>query len=102
MDDNDNNKKVSSTLHNLHWLKCPLSERDPEIYQIITKEKERQRNCLELIASENYASAAALQAVGSCLNNKYSDGYPGERQVLLLRYVSHSHSTVPLIISRFL
>ena len=56
-----------------------MPEHDPEIYQIIKKEKDRQHNGLELIASENYTSAAALQAVGSCLNNKYSDGYPGER-----------------------
>ena len=61
------------------WLQEDLAENDPEIYEIVRKEKERQRDGLELIASENFASAAALQALGSCLNNKYSEGYPGVR-----------------------
>ncbi|CAD5125657.1 DgyrCDS13859 [Dimorphilus gyrociliatus] len=52
---------------------------DPEMYEIIVKEKERQRRGLELIASENFASRASLQALGSCLNNKYSEGQPGQR-----------------------
>lgn len=64
---------------NVDWLEEPLSENDPEIYQIIRNEKERQREGLELIASENFASAAVLEALGSCLNNKYSEGYPGVR-----------------------
>lgn len=61
------------------WLEEPLKESDEEIYDIIRNEKERQRSGLELIASENFASAAVLQALGSCLNNKYSEGYPGVR-----------------------
>ncbi|EDV27849.1 Serine hydroxymethyltransferase, mitochondrial [Trichoplax sp. H2] len=60
-------------------LKNSLQEEDPEIYHLICKEKKRQRLGLELIASENYASRATLQALGSCLNNKYSEGYPGAR-----------------------
>ncbi|KAM4631613.1 serine hydroxymethyltransferase, cytosolic isoform 1-T3 [Discoglossus pictus] len=57
----------------------PLETNDPEVYDIIRKEKHRQRYGLELIASENFASCAVLQALGSCLNNKYSEGYPGQR-----------------------
>uniref|UniRef100_A0A6I8R8R1 Serine hydroxymethyltransferase n=1 Tax=Xenopus tropicalis TaxID=8364 RepID=A0A6I8R8R1_XENTR len=57
----------------------PLDTNDPEVYDIIRKEKNRQRYGLELIASENFASCAVLQALGSCLNNKYSEGYPGQR-----------------------
>ena len=52
---------------------------DPEIYQVIRKETERQRNKLNLIASENYASLAVLQAQGSTMTNKYAEGYPGKR-----------------------
>ena len=50
-----------------------------QIYDLIRKEKERQRSGLELIASENFASKAVLDALGSCLNDKYSEGYPGLR-----------------------
>jgi len=56
-----------------------LSEDDPEVAEIITKEKFRQAHGLELIASENFASRAVQEAVGSCLTNKYSEGYPGAR-----------------------
>lgn len=49
------------------------------MHNIIKKEKQRQRLGLELIASENFASRAVLEALGSCLNNKYSEGYPGQR-----------------------
>nr|XP_034959146.1 serine hydroxymethyltransferase, cytosolic-like [Zootoca vivipara] len=57
----------------------PLDSNDPEVYDIIKKEKRRQRLGLELIASENFASRAVLEALGSCMNNKYSEGYPGQR-----------------------
>ncbi|PVD35955.1 hypothetical protein C0Q70_02924 [Pomacea canaliculata] len=57
----------------------PLAESDPEAVEIIRKEKFRQTHGLELIASENFASRAVLEALGSCLNNKYSEGYPGAR-----------------------
>uniref|UniRef100_A0A5F8GBH6 Serine hydroxymethyltransferase n=1 Tax=Monodelphis domestica TaxID=13616 RepID=A0A5F8GBH6_MONDO len=49
------------------------------VYTIIKKENHRQKTGLELIASENFASRAVLEALGSCLNNKYSEGYPGQR-----------------------
>uniref|UniRef100_A0A8C0QQZ1 Serine hydroxymethyltransferase n=1 Tax=Chelonoidis abingdonii TaxID=106734 RepID=A0A8C0QQZ1_CHEAB len=57
----------------------PLDTSDLEVYNLIKKEKRRQRLGLELIASENFASRAVLEALGSCMNNKYSEGYPGQR-----------------------
>ena len=56
-----------------------LSATDPEIAALIDKEHERQRQKIRLIASENYASRAVLEASGSALQNKYSEGYPGKR-----------------------
>lgn len=57
----------------------PLSETDPELYSIIEKEKERQRDSLVLIASENFTSKSVFDALGSVMSNKYSEGYPGAR-----------------------
>lgn len=57
----------------------PLKTIDPEIYEIMRHEIERQRTKLNLIASENYASRAVLQAQGSVMTNKYAEGYPGKR-----------------------
>ena len=56
-----------------------LSSTAPEIAEAISEEIIRQTAVLEMIASENYASAAVLEAVGSVLTNKYSEGYPGSR-----------------------
>ncbi|GFP88079.1 serine hydroxymethyltransferase 3 chloroplastic [Phtheirospermum japonicum] len=56
-----------------------LSDADPEVRAIIDKEKDRQFRSLELIASENFTSRAVMEAVGSCLTNKYSEGLPGKR-----------------------
>lgn len=56
-----------------------LSEIDPEIYQIIKDENQRQIQGLELIASENFTSCAVMEAIGNCLNDKYSEGYIGAR-----------------------
>ncbi|KAF5939999.1 hypothetical protein HYC85_021166 [Camellia sinensis] len=56
-----------------------LSDADPEVRSIIDKEKQRQFKSLELIASENFTSRAVMEAVGSCLTNKYSEGLPGKR-----------------------
>ena len=56
-----------------------LSERDPEIFGAITKELGRQRDEIELIASENIVSAAVMEAQGSVMTNKYAEGYPGRR-----------------------
>ena len=52
---------------------------DPEIKQVIENEERRQREQLVMIASENYTSAAVLEATGSVLTNKYAEGYPGRR-----------------------
>lgn len=57
----------------------PLQQIDPEIFDIIQKEKKRQQNHIELIASENFTLPAVLEAVGSILTNKYAEGYPGKR-----------------------
>ncbi|MBP9824358.1 MAG: serine hydroxymethyltransferase [Thermoanaerobaculia bacterium] len=57
----------------------PLVEVDPEIAVEIAAEKERQNTGLELIASENFASRAVMEAAGSVLTNKYAEGYPGRR-----------------------
>jgi len=57
----------------------PLSEHDPELYDLIEKEKNRQWKSLELIASENFTSRAVMDCLGSALTNKYSEGIPGAR-----------------------
>lgn len=56
-----------------------LKNKDPEIYKAIESEKKRENNGLELIPSENFASKAVLEALGSVMNNKYAEGYPGKR-----------------------
>ena len=56
-----------------------LMQQDPEIGRVISQEIERQRRDINLIASENYASKAVLEAQGSVLTNKYAEGYPGRR-----------------------
>lgn len=53
--------------------------RDKEIFDLINKEKDRQMNGIELIASENFVSDEVMQAMGSVLTNKYAEGYPGKR-----------------------
>jgi len=60
-------------------LLSPLFETDPEICQVLEQEIARQRSTLELIASENAASHAVMEAQGSVLTNKYAEGYPGKR-----------------------
>ena len=60
-------------------MKSSLTQQDPEIYAAIEHETQRQESNLELIASENLASQAVLEAQGSVLTNKYAEGYPGKR-----------------------
>ncbi|KAI9890064.1 MAG: Serine hydroxymethyltransferase, cytosolic [Vezdaea aestivalis] len=60
-------------------LEKSLKETDPEIADIMTKEIQRQRESLVLIASENFTSRAVFDALGSSMSNKYSEGYPGAR-----------------------
>lgn len=54
-------------------------QRDNTIFEIINREHERQKKGIELIASENFVSDQVMQAMGSCLTNKYAEGYPGHR-----------------------
>ena len=54
-----------------------LQQSDPEIWGSLQKESKRQAEGLELIASENYTSAAVMEATGTILTNKYAEGYPG-------------------------
>ncbi|RKX25260.1 MAG: serine hydroxymethyltransferase, partial [Candidatus Zixiibacteriota bacterium] len=56
-----------------------LKETDPEIYEAIISETNRQFNKLELIASENFTSRAVMEACGGVMTNKYAEGYPGKR-----------------------
>ncbi|BAM38882.1 serine hydroxymethyltransferase [Theileria orientalis strain Shintoku] len=81
--------KVKNTLHKIEIMSskrefpleddAPLKEFDPEVHGILEKERNRQRYSVDLIASENYASRACLEALGSVFTNKYSEGYPGRR-----------------------
>ncbi len=57
----------------------PLQQADPQVHALIRREVQRQEEGLELIASENFASSAVLEAMGSALTNKYAEGYPGRR-----------------------
>jgi glycine hydroxymethyltransferase len=56
-----------------------IKQTDPELYELIVAEERRQADKMRLVASENYVSRAVLQATGSVLTNKYSEGYPGRR-----------------------
>jgi len=56
-----------------------IMKRDSQIFDLIKKEKERQINGIELIASENFVSEQVLEAMGSVMTNKYAEGYPGKR-----------------------
>ncbi len=61
------------------WTKYDNMQHDSAIFTLIQKELERQRHGIELIASENFTSQAVIDAMGSCLTNKYAEGYPGAR-----------------------
>ena len=54
-------------------------KREDEIFSLIEKEHQRQLKGIELIASENFVSDDVMRAMGSCLTNKYAEGYPGKR-----------------------
>jgi glycine hydroxymethyltransferase len=60
-------------------LQQHLQVNDPEVFNIVEHEKQRQRDSIALIPSENYTSLAVLDALGSVMQNKYSEGYPGAR-----------------------
>src|SRR3954471_17533308 len=61
------------------WHEPPLAEVDPDIDALIHDEERREADTLRVIASENYVSRAVLEATGSILTNKYSEGYAGKR-----------------------
>lgn len=69
------------------FFTTPLAARDPELFGSITAELTRQRDEIELIASENIVSVAVMQAQGSVLTNKYAEGYPGRRYYGGCQYV---------------
>src|ERR1044071_9062526 len=54
-------------------------QKDKQVFDLINQELERQRNGIELIASENFASLQVIQSMGNVMNNKYAEGYPGRR-----------------------
>src|SRR5215469_10347696 len=62
-----------------HLRTAGLTEIDPDIAELLGRELERQRNQIELIASENFTWPSILEAVGSVPTNKYAEGYPGRR-----------------------
>lgn len=66
-----------------------LKKTDPELYGWLAKETERQKYGLEMIASENYASRAVMEAQGSILTNKYAEGYPSKRYYGGCEFVDH-------------
>ena len=67
--------------HHTPWpgLNAPLEIADPEVAEYVAREVRRQQQTLEMIASENFAPVASMQAQGSVLTNKYAEGYPGRR-----------------------
>lgn len=67
-----------------------LEQQDPTLFKYIQQETERQEYGLEMIASENYASRAVMEAQGSVLTNKYAEGYPGKRYYGGCEYVDHA------------
>ena len=69
-----------------HWMD-PVKEIDPDVFDLIQKEEDRQRDSIRLIASENYASKAVMQATASVFTNKYAEGYPGKRYYLGQEFV---------------
>ncbi len=69
----------SKLLSSINMNEPDLKERDPEVNAVLEKEKIRQREGLEMIPSENYASRAVLEASGSIFNDKYAENYPGKR-----------------------
>lgn len=71
---------------------APLSEVDPEIAAVLDKELGRQRDYLEMIASENFVPVSVLQSQGSVLTNKYAEGYPGRRYYGGCEYVDIAES----------
>ena len=66
-----------------------IAQEDPQVWQAMCQEADRQEEHIELIASENYVSPAVLEAAGSVLTNKYAEGYPGKRYYGGCEFVDH-------------
>src|SRR6516165_3400740 len=75
----DQNRSAAFSIMNRNPHNRSLEEVDPEIFEAISAEEVRQRENIELIASENFTSRAVMEAQGSVLTNKYAEGYPGKR-----------------------
>src|SRR4030081_3534600 len=73
------NPRMTQQAQALHAADLGLASADPEIARLIAAEERRQADKIRLIPSENYVSRAVLEATGSVLTNKYSEGYPGRR-----------------------
>jgi glycine hydroxymethyltransferase len=69
-----------------------ISQQDPELFASIEKERNRQNDLIELIASENFVSPAVLEVTGSVLTNKYAEGYPGKRYYGGCEYVDEAEN----------
>src|SRR5215470_8358290 len=78
---------ISATAAAMFARSQTLASVDPELWEALSAENLRQEDHLELIASENYASPAVLEAQGSQLTNKYAEGYPGKRYYGGCQYV---------------
>ena len=74
------------------FFSATLSDADPELFGTITRELDRQRHEIELIASENIVSRAVLEAAGSVMTNKYAEGYPGKRYYGGCQYVDQAET----------
>lgn len=74
-------------------LSATLKASDPDMFDIIEQEKRRQRDSLSLIPSENFTSSAVLEALGSVMQNKYSEGYPGARYYGGNEFIDMAEST---------
>lgn len=86
----DKTKKTPTELYLINTTLLIMLEKDKEIFKIIKREKKRQRQGLELIASENFVSKEVMKAMGSVLTNKYAEGYPGRRYYGGCKYVDQS------------
>src|SRR5947207_10555511 len=82
------------------FFSATLAEADPEIADVIAKELGRQRDEIELIASENIVSRAVLEAQGSVLTNKYAEGYPGRSEEHTSELQSHSDLVCRLLLEK--
>ena len=78
---------MDAKLRDTDFFTQPLSDRDPELFDSITSELARQRDEIELIASENIISTAVMETLGSIMTNKYAEGYPGRRYYGGCQYV---------------